>query len=200
MNTARYVLAVILISSFPAGFGTWLLIHPFIGFWRRIGPTLTWTAVLPIVVGAGFGLFLARDVLVGIDLGTNLALLPLALLSYGVSAVIEFRCRRHLKLRILVGMPELNPEGRPTPLLTRGIYGRVRHPRYLSVMFGLLAVALFVNYVGVYVLIPVTILCLYLVVLFEERELLDRFGSEYEQYSLRVPRFIPTFGRTQGVD
>lgn len=31
---------------------------------------------------------------------------------------------------------------------------------------------------------------------FEERELLVRFGEQYERYAQRVPRFIPRLGRT----
>jgi protein-S-isoprenylcysteine O-methyltransferase Ste14 len=33
------------------------------------------------------------------------------------------------------------------------------------------------------------------VVVLEERELRHRFGPVYEEYSRRVPRFIPKFGK-----
>jgi protein-S-isoprenylcysteine O-methyltransferase Ste14 len=36
---------------------------------------------------------------------------------------------------------------------------------------------------------------LYSVIRFEERELLQRFGAEYEAYCALVPRFIPNLHR-----
>ena len=59
---------------------------------------------------------------------------------------------------------------------------------------GTLAWALFVNYVGVYVLAILTLPGLYLVAVLEERELLERFGDEYARYRERVPRFVPRLG------
>ena len=54
-----------------------------------------------------------------------------------------------------------------------------------------MAVALFTNYLAIYVLALAIIPALYLVVVLEEKELRDRFGLEYAAYSERVPRFIP---------
>jgi len=35
----------------------------------------------------------------------------------------------------------------------------------------------------------------FLIVQLEERELRERFGTEYEAYCRRVPRFVPVRGR-----
>ncbi len=67
----------------------------------------------------------------------------------------------------------------------------MRHPRYLEIGFILAAIALFVNYLAVYILLAAYIPVIYLVVLFEERELRGRFGDAYESYCRKVPRFIP---------
>jgi protein-S-isoprenylcysteine O-methyltransferase Ste14 len=55
----------------------------------------------------------------------------------------------------------------------------------------LLAIALFTNYLAVYILVIVFIPVIYGVVLLEERELRERFGQEYERYCVEVPRFFP---------
>jgi protein-S-isoprenylcysteine O-methyltransferase Ste14 len=140
------------------------------------------------------GMYAIREPLLAVEYGTNKALWPLAVLIYGVSVFIEVRCRKHLKLKILVGVPELAPDGRGGELITQGIYGRIRHPRYMAVWLGTVAVALFANYLAVYVLALVLVPALYLVVVLEERELRERFGEDYVTYSQRVPRFIPWRG------
>ena len=67
----------------------------------------------------------------------------------------------------------------------------VRHPRYVSAGIGIIANALFINYAGLYVLILVLVPLGYLMVVFEEQELIDRFGEEYRKYQREVPPFIP---------
>jgi len=76
-------------------------------------------------------------------------------------------------------------------LLREGVYGVVRHPRYLSAGIGMIANALIVNYLGVYVLLIAVVPPGYLMLVLEERELLGRFGDAYREYQRDVPRLIP---------
>jgi hypothetical protein len=191
MNTARYVVALIAVMSYLPAIGWWYLVHPFVGFWRKLGRPLFYAimTVSSFVVMAA--IYAIREPLLAVEYGTNRALWPLVALFYGASIYIEVRCRKHLKPKILIGVPELAPQGGEGKLITEGIYGRVRHPRYLAVALGTVAVAFFTNYLAVYVLAALVIPALYLVVLLEERELRDRFGEEYVEYCGRVPRFLP---------
>ena len=95
-----------------------------------------------------------------------------------------------LTKRILAGIPELSADD-PGVLLQEGIYARIRHPRYIELLFWILGYALISNYLGTYVLFAITVPAIYLIVLMEEKELRDRFGEEYREYCRRVPRFIP---------
>lgn len=54
------------------------------------------------------------------------------------------------------------------------------------------------NYPAVYLAWLLWIPGVYVTVLFEERELRQRFGAEYEEYCREVPRFIPRLGKRQG--
>ena len=83
-------------------------------------------------------------------------------------------------------------------MLKEGIYARVRHPRYVAVIIGIAAVALFVNYLGIYVFTVLAVPALWLVVILEERELAERYGREYEQYQREVPMFIPRLRSRRG--
>ena len=92
--------------------------------------------------------------------------------------------------RILVGTPELSPSDHGH-LLTDGIYGRVRNPRYIEVLLAVLAYASVANFSGTWILALLSLPAFQLVVLLEESELRDRFGAEYVDYCRRVPRWIP---------
>jgi len=191
MNTARHVLALIAVMSYPPAVGWWYLVHPFVGFWRRLGRPAFYT-IMTVTSLAFMGLvYLIREPLLAVEYGTNRALWPLVVLFYGASSYIEIRCRKYLKPKILVGVPELAPGGGGGKLITEGIYSRMRHPRYIAVFLGTVAVAFFTNYLAVYVVAVLVAPALYLVVVLEEKELRDRFGQPYIDYCRRVPRFIP---------
>ncbi len=87
------------------------------------------------------------------------------------------------------------PSGKEGRLLQLGIYGRVRHPPYLGVMLGTVAMALFTNYLAAYALAAIAFPWLYLIIVLEERELRDRFGEAYRIYQQQVPRLVPRRSR-----
>src|SRR3990172_2057026 len=45
MDTVRRILGVLLIVGLPPAVLYWLMVHPFVGFWRRVGPRVTYTVV-----------------------------------------------------------------------------------------------------------------------------------------------------------
>ena len=191
MNTARYILALIAVMSYIPAVGWWYLVHPFVGFWRRLGRPLVYTIMTVTSLAVMGAIYLIREPLLAVEYGTNPVLWPLVVLFYGASIAIEVRCRKYLKPKILLGVPELAPGRGGGELITEGIYSRVRHPRYMSVFLGTAAVAFFTNYLAVYIVAVLVAPALYLVVILEEKELRDRFGQQYVQDCRRVPRFIP---------
>ncbi len=191
MDTVRYVVAVLVWALLPPAIVYWLVIHPFVGFWRRLGKVLTlW------IVALGFGamifvLFVVRDRFLVREFGTHWTLWVAAALFYMMSIAIERQCRKQLKLPTLVGVPEVDPDQSSRALLSEGIYAHVRHPRYVSVMSGMLAMALFTNYLTVWVLFAFAVIALYVIVRLEEHELVASLGATYQAYRERVPMFIP---------
>ncbi|MCK4342573.1 MAG: isoprenylcysteine carboxylmethyltransferase family protein [Phycisphaerae bacterium] len=195
MDTTRHVVGILLVVLFPPALIYWLVIHPFTTSWRKLGAAKTYLIVFPAMVVLDVLLYLIRGRLMGLDLGTNWVLVGVGLCLYGVAILISIRCRRQLSVRILVGVPEVSDESSPGKLLQDGIYGVVRHPRYLSVVVGTLGMALVINYVGVYAITLLLYALLYVIIRLEERELLARFGQEYAEYQSRVPRLIPRIRR-----
>lgn len=194
MDTARYVVALITIVTVPSAILFWLVVHPFVRLWRRLGPPLSYTLLVVLTVGVAAVVYLLREPILSVDFGTNYLLVALAAPIYGAAVWLSLRIRRHLTFRTFVGVPELSARSDGGPLLMEGVYARVRHPRYVAVLFGLISVALFSNYLALYVLVPVGAAGLWLIVLLEENELVERFGDEYEMYRDRVPMFVPKRG------
>ena len=191
MDTARYIIAIVLVCWAPPSFCLWFLVHPFVHFWRRISPVATITILgVLFLVGGGYFVYL-RESLLGADLGSDISLIILAILAYIISARIYVLRKKHLTVSIMLGVPEMTGGG---ILLTKGIYGRIRHPRYVEVWIGSFAYAAFANYVGAWIVWLALGPVLHLIVLLEERELLHRFGSEYEKYQKCVGRYLPKRG------
>jgi len=79
-------------------------------------------------------------------------------------------------------------------LITTGIYQKIRHPMYLSFFMWAIGQALLItNWLAG----PLGLLAFTLIYLFrvehEEQQLLDQFGSEYQQYLEKTGRLLPKF-------
>jgi len=191
IDLARYWTGTLLVTSLPPAIVYWFIVHPFIGFWRRVGirGTFWFLAVFMVVVPAA--LYPYRDAMLGRDLGLRIPLVVLALPLIVVSAVISRKRRRYLDFKTLAGAAELAPETHGKGLFTEGIYGRMRHPRYVEFTLGLIAWSLLCDFAGLYLVTCLSLAALLAIVVVEEKELRERFGQAYADYAARVPRFIP---------
>ena len=194
MDTARYVVALFLVCALPPILLFWPIVHGFIGFWRRIGPFWTYVPLLTgIVVGVYF-LFEAREALLAVEFGTRWPLVALGVACLVLSSWFRVLVQRALPTATLMGLPEIAPERHGTELITTGVFARVRHPRYAQFTVGLLGWALFCNHLALYGVFILWVAAVWVIVVFEERELRQRFGTAYEDYARRVPRFFPRLG------
>lgn len=193
MNQVRYVLALATLMFVPGSILFWFSLHPFIRFWRKAGARAALAFHYLLIALLAALVYWQRRRLLAIEFGSNwvLATIGVALLFAG--AILKRQFGAYLRFRILTGLPELDPEKYQSPLLTEGIYARIRHPRYLQYFIVVLGYALISNYLAVYILTALLIPALALVIRWEERELRQRFGKQYEDYCSRVPRFIPRF-------
>jgi protein-S-isoprenylcysteine O-methyltransferase Ste14 len=86
----------------------------------------------------------------------------------------------------------LNP---PPKLITVGLYARVRNPMAFGVFLLMESAAFFLGSPSdIIIFAPLTmILYGFYIKYVEEPELEMRFGQEYRDYKMRVPRFLPRF-------
>jgi protein-S-isoprenylcysteine O-methyltransferase Ste14 len=190
MDKARYFIAVMMVVTLIPAISAWYVIHPFARFWRRLGTVASFSVIYSLLISGCLLLWEARATLLGSDLGFRPWLMLLAVPAAAAGIGIARARRRLLTQRILVGVPEISSSdsGR---LITEGIYGRVRNPRYLEFVLLSFVYVAFANYSGVWLLYALTFPAIHLVVVLEEPELKERFGAEYEEYCRRVPRYIP---------
>ena len=186
----RYYLSLAMWITLPAALVFWVVVHPLARFWRRLGPTTTYVVLFFVLAPIGYLCWLWREPVLAPRYPPRLVFVIVGVLLYLLAAVIEIKCRRHLKARILVGVPELSAED-PGRLLTEGIYAHTRNPRYLDLIIAVIGFALITNYRVMHWLALLCIPGLYVVILLEERELRQRFGEAYEDYLRRVPRLVP---------
>src|SRR5215813_11076091 len=143
IDRLRYILAILNLIVIPSGLLFWFLIHPWARWWRSLGLIRSYLIIGLVSFAFGALLFRFRRALLGADLGANWSLVAVALVLYGIMSWLEFKYWKQLSIATLVGIPELSPtEQQKGRLLRKGIYGSVRHPRYLSAGFGVIANAL----------------------------------------------------------
>ena len=90
------------------------------------------------------------------------------------------------------GRGTLSPVDPPRCLVRRGLYQYVRNPMYLSVALILLGEVLLTRSPALGLYLVAWFLCVNLFVLaYEEPALSRQFGTQYDEYRRRVPRWIP---------
>ena len=143
MDRVRYWLALVEVTLVPGALLYWFSIHPFVRFWRGVGARVTVALHILMIFVVAYGIYLLRGGLLAVEYGTNPLLIAISVPVLLASLVLKRALARHLKVRILIGMPELAGESSTQRMLCEGIYARIRHPRYVEVFLALIFFALF---------------------------------------------------------
>ncbi len=162
------------------------LLHTCIRLWRKIGRA-TYRIAAVVWFALGVLIILLRKYLLTSALSFPLSAKLIGLLLVAGGFVLSAVAQKHLSLQRLIGMPQILPEVRKQRLITTGIYGKIRHPRYLSYILILEGWFLFSGYI----VFPVIALALLVIIPLEEHELIKRFGQAYLKYRQQVPALAP---------
>jgi protein-S-isoprenylcysteine O-methyltransferase Ste14 len=101
---------------------------------------------------------------------------------------------------IAAAWPVLLQAARDGKLATKGLYSRVRHPQYVGFLAIMVGFLLQWPTIPTLVMFPILILVYRRLSMQEERAVADEFGTEWDDYASRTPRFIPRRERATGVD
>ena len=104
-------------------------------------------------------------------------------------AVVVFIIAGYLAGR---GLTIVFAEVREEPIVIRtGVFGVVRHPIYLgAILFYLSLLVAFFSTIAAVVWVAIILFYIYLCK-YEEKLLIEKFGSEYEQYKKTTPMLLP---------
>jgi len=80
---------------------------------------------------------------------------------------------------------------RAVKIVKDGLYSRIRHPQYFGGILAHIGISFLLSSFFSLVASPIIIILNFLISWKEEKELLNEFGNEYEEYKKKVPMFIP---------
>ncbi len=186
MSPLELFAAFLLALHLPVPF-YWLMVHPFIGFWRRHGNAAFGVAGVLSWGVVAYLLYRFRYALLDASGAPHAAVIAGFLLVFG-DAYLVVRAEMALGLHRLIGKAELEGRGE---LVTSGIFSRIRHPRYTGMFLSVLGACLMAGTLALWLVSLIWWLLALLFIHFEERELRARFGPPYADYARRVPRFLP---------
>lgn len=191
LDYLRYVVAVSILLCAPPALLIWLLIHPFVSIWRRLGMVVSYLLFAGLMILIDWRIWQSRTWLMRFDYGSNIWLFSLSILFVCAAGFIRGKRVKSFGWTALIGLPELSASNHSRMLVTAGIYSKVRNPRYLETILFFFGLAFFANYPVVYLALLAGLPILHVVILFEESELTQTFGDAYLTYCQQVPRYIP---------
>jgi protein-S-isoprenylcysteine O-methyltransferase Ste14 len=184
----RYVALIIFFLDLPVPI-YWFVLHPFGRFWSSRICAAFWIATVGSWIAGGAFVIALRHRLIAqgspsiIAASAGLALICVDFLLLRTAA-------RQLGGRKLVGHAELAGK---TELVTSGIYSHFRHPRYVGMIAAVLGACVIAGSVFAWLVGGLWFVLVLTSIFLEEREMRQRFGSEYDEYCHAVPRFFPKF-------
>jgi len=181
-----WLAAIVLFMQLPIPL-YWFVLHPQVDFWRHRhkaafawGLLLSW---LPVTIAL---VMFRREIFEKEPPPSWRIILGIALIVF--EGWIFWCVKRDLGGARLIGKTELSGAGE---IAQGGIYGRIRHPRYLGSFIALLGACLLAGRPAMWISTGAWCILTLIAIAFEQRELRARFGASYEEYCRRVPGFIP---------
>ena len=184
------LLAFMTIALWPVIPLFWIPVHGLSRIFKKLG-LLTYVVPLFTWLPLAYLIFRNRSLLLSwkIDIPIGLRTLGFILLVIGTS--LHVWTGKLLGLWGLIGLPEISKriEGN---IVTAGPFSVVRHPTYLAHTLMFSGLFLITGAVTVGIITFIDFLLVYaLIIPLEEKELLNRFGKDYNLYKQKVPKLFP---------
>jgi protein-S-isoprenylcysteine O-methyltransferase Ste14 len=169
----------------------WTPVHFAPGFFRKLR---FFTYIMPLftLLPVAYLIFRNRAFLMNYKIDLPLFVNGIGIVLFILGTSLHIWTAKLLGILGIIGVPEVFSKIKES-LVTAGPFSIVRHPTYLAhtLMFSGVFFITGVKAVGILTVMDLIVINAVIIPL-EERELLRRFGEEYQEYKKNVPsRFFP---------
>ncbi len=188
-------LALMMLMMWPAIPMSLIQLHLVPSFWRKLG-VRTYLVWLLEWLPVAYVIRSLQDALLQNEIPVNSPIIAIGVFFVVAGIALHAWTAKLLGIKATVGYTELKPETDANgSLVMSGPFSVVRHPSYGAHSLILVGTFLITSVIAVGIMALTDLLIAYFVTMeLEERELLERFGDQYEKYRMKVPKFFPKIG------
>ncbi len=177
-------------------------LHLVPSFWRKIG-LWTYLVVLLEWLPVAYIIRSLQDVLLQHEFYVPAPIIVIGVFLVVGGIVLHGWTAKLLGIKATFGYTELKPDDdvNNDNLVMSGPFSVVRHPSYGAHSLIFVGTFLITGVIAVGVIALIDFLIAYFVTMeLEERELMERFGNQYNDYKRNVPKFFPKIGAQKDID
>ena len=168
-------------------------LHFKVDFWRRLG---VWTYLVVFIGGLpiALALYLSRGAILYFEVTIGTPFLVLGIIAIIAGVAIHSWTAKLLGIKATVGLTEIKPDIQfeKQNLTTLGPFSIVRHPSYWAHTSIITGIFLMSGVIAMGIIAIIDLGITYFVTTeLEDRELVERFGDQYREYKMSVPKFFP---------
>ena len=170
----------------------WIPVHGLSKIFKKLG-LLTYVVPLFTWLPLAYLIYRNRAFLMSWKMELPFGLRVLGIIFFFAGTGLHLWTGKLLGLWGLIGLPEVSVRVKGK-LVREGPFSVVRHPTYLAHTSMFSGIFLMTGSLSVGIVTFIDFLLVFaLIIPLEEKELLNRFGKDYNLYKEKVPKFFPRF-------
>jgi len=186
-------LAVMMVMMWPAIPMFLIQLHFAVDFWKRLGVLTYFISILEWLPIA-FIIYVFQGAILYYNIPLSFPFLVLGIFAVAAGIALHSWTAKLLGIKATIGLTEIESDFKSEKmgLVTSGPFSVVRHPSYwahTSILIGFFLITGVIS-IGIIAIIDLAI-TYFVTTKLEDKELVKRFGKQYIEYQMKVPRLFP---------